>query len=93
MDTLLEFIYHQDAADQLEDLIDSDIRYEDEVAHYEWILCREPEKLGSPTVIEGEAVYIFLTATKRFGPPPPVVSYQIFRQDHYILVLDVRVIP
>lgn len=93
MDILLEFLYHPDAADQLEDLIDSDIRYEDEVAHYEWILCREPEMLGTPTVIGGLLVYIFLTAAKHLGPPELAVSYQVSRQEHHILVLDVRVVP
>jgi hypothetical protein len=93
MATLLEFMYHPAAAEQLEVLIDSDIRYEDEVAHYEWILCREPEKLGRIFEIEGQAVHVFLTATKQFGPDRLAVSYQVFRQDSYIHVLDVRVAP
>jgi hypothetical protein len=93
MPILLEFLYHKSAAEQLEVLIDSDIRYEDEVAQYEWILCREPEKLGSPLAINGEEVYIFLTATKRFGPARLAVTYQVFRQDSVIHVLDVRVAP
>ena len=94
MPTLLEFMYHPAAAEQLEDLIDSDIRYEDEVANYEWILCREPEQLGGLAVIQGQhLVYIFLTAQKRSGPPRLAVSYQVFRKDSFIHVLDVRIAP
>jgi hypothetical protein len=94
MDTIyLEFVYHNDAAQQLENLIDSDIRYEDEVAHYEWILCREPERLGAPAVIEGQAVLIFLTAQKRSGPTRLAVTYQVLRNEHYINILDVRIFP
>jgi hypothetical protein len=92
MPTLLEFLYHPAAAEQLEVLIDSDIRYEDEVANYEWILCREPEKLGGLALIEGQLIRIFFTARKLSGPPRLAVSYQVFRNDSYIYVLDVRVV-
>jgi hypothetical protein len=93
MDTFLEFVYHPNAADQLDELINGDLRFEDEITQYEWILCREPEKLGKLTIIAGLAIYIFMTAEKSFGPPRLAVSYQVFRQDSHIFVLDVRLAP
>jgi len=93
MDAYRGTVYTSEAASQLEALVDEDIRYQIEPEEYQWLLERDPGGLGTPTVIEGEAVYIFLTAPKENGPRRLAITYRLLTDERLIQVMDIRPLP
>ena len=93
MEHYLGVVYSADAEIQLENLNDSDIRYQLETEEYHWFLLRDPEKHSTPTVIDGTPVYVFLTAQKPKGPPRLAISYQLLSDERLIKIIDIRPFP
>ena len=93
MDTYLEVVYSDEASQQLEALVDSDIRIQEDTQAYEWLISRDPENLGTPFVLGDKTVFVFITESSPEGLPPIVVTYLVQRDRHRILVIDIRLLP
>lgn len=79
-----EIITDDEAAAQLNDLINSDPRYADEISAYEWILSREAEKQSVRRGYGGATYYMFRTKPRKNGPPSLWVSYFIDQIEYEI---------
>lgn len=87
-------VYTAVADAQLQALIDQDIRYQLEPEEYEWLLLRDPKGLGTLREVEGEPVYIFVTAAKRNGPPKLAITYRIVDDSRqFVQIVDIRPRP
>jgi hypothetical protein len=93
MDAYRGTVYTPAAEAQLEALLDEDIRYQLEPEQYEWLLERDAEGLGTPTVIEGEAVYVFVTVPKPNGPRQLAITYRLLSEDRMVQIMDIRPLP
>jgi hypothetical protein len=94
MKTYAGVVYTSDATNQLQSLIDEDIRYELEARELDWILQRDPEMMSTLKEIEGEAVYIFLTAQKGHGPQRLAVTFRITPGPvRFVEIIDIRSLP
>lgn len=92
MERFIGVVFSPEAEIQLENLNDSDIRYQIEAEELDWILRRDPEKHSTPTVIPGVPgkLYVFITAPKPNGPPRLAISYSLMEEEHLIKIIDIR---
>ena len=91
MDTYIGVVYTASAETQLLALTDSDIRYQLEPSEYEEIIQRDPVGLGTLREIDGEPVYVFVTAQKKNGPPRLAITYRIFQDPKRLIqIMDIR---
>ncbi len=94
MKTYAGVTYTPEAEQQLEALIDQDIRYETESQEYDWLLRRDPENLSTLKEIDGKAIYIFITKQKRNGPQKLAVTWVVTTEPpHLVEIIDLRQMP
>jgi hypothetical protein len=94
MDGLQGYVFTQPAEQQLEDLVDSDIRFQLVPEEFYWLALRSSEHIGILKEIEGEAVYVFVTPEKNSGPSRVAITYRIItEQVMMVQILDIRLLP
>jgi hypothetical protein len=93
MDEFLDICYSENARQQIDDLVDSDVRYIDEPEIYEQILAAVPERVGLEMGHMGKTYHVFHTKQRFGGPVTLWISYKIDREKHRIDIFDIRQHP
>jgi hypothetical protein len=90
MDEFLDICYDENAREQIDDLVESDIRYIDEPEIFEQILAAVPDRVGLEMGHLSKPYFVFLTKQQFAGPPPLWITYLIERNKHRVRIIDIR---